>query len=204
MESPPSNASLLWFLVVQHRKALIRAAALFVGLFAVMFFGSMALDAPRAPWLRSFGLWPTLTGHWQGQLATADGPVTSIYLELGGVVRRRSSHISGKARWCDERGEIRDYTISGHPENWRGSRFYLSLSSVADRDAGASPGELRGEWQGDEIRAAGIMLSHSRVATATATRSSGPAAPPQVVYKLRRGTEEDFLAACAGSRKDAP
>ena len=86
MESPPGNASLLWFLVVQNRKAIIRAAALLVGLFAAMFFGSMALDAPRAPWLRSFGLWPTLTGPWQGQLGTADGPVTSIYLEIGGVV----------------------------------------------------------------------------------------------------------------------
>jgi hypothetical protein len=203
-ESPPGGMGLWWALLAGDRQAIGRAALIFGGIVAALLVGSFALDAPMAPWLRSFGLWPTLTGGWHGHVEAAGGPVTTIYLELDGVVRRRDSHIGGTAKWCDEQGQVHAYTISGQPRNWRGSRFYLSLRSVVERESGASPGELEGEWHDDEIRAAGVMVSHSRVATATATRSSGPAGPPQIIYRLRRGTEREFLASCTASRKNAP
>jgi hypothetical protein len=162
-----------------------------------LFGAYVALDAAFAPWMRSFGLWPTLTGNWHGELRTADGSVSFVYFEIRGVRQQRGSHIYGSAKWCDRSGHIWDYQISGHPENWRGTRFYLATTSVIDRESGASPGELRGEWRADdEIHGTGALVPHSRSTTAHATSSERPVTSPAVRYTLRRGSEAAFLTAC--------
>jgi hypothetical protein len=185
------------------RSAILRGvltlALLGLGLFAAL----TVLEIPIAPWIRSFGLWPTLTGNWNGTLETANGRVSFVYFEIRGEVFKpgsrgaRRPNIYGTARWCDESGRIWHYRISGGPDNWRGTMFHLSTRGEVERDSGVALGDLRGEWSGDEIRAVGALVPLARTATVEATESSRPsAAPPLVRYTLNRGDEKDFLAAC--------
>jgi hypothetical protein len=203
---PPGTFSLLW----HWRRAVLRFVAAMALLGLAMFVIYTVLEVPLAPWLRSFGLWPTLTGDWYGRLDAPDGRASFVYLEIRGEVLRISgdggggnaADIYGRARWCDESGRIWDYRVIGDPDNWRGTRFHLSTSRQFDSESGRSLGNVQGEWSGDEIRAVGDVYTHGPTATATATRDSAPAAsPPLARYTLRRGTEADFLAACEGSRR---
>lgn len=192
--SLPGTVSLVWS--VWHR-AILRIALTMALVGLGLFAAYTVLDVAFAPWMRSFGFWPTLTGNWHGELQTADGGASFVYFEIRGVALRRGSHIYGSAKWCDGSGRIWEYEISGRPNNWRGTRFYLSTRSVVERESGVSPGELQGEWRGDEIHATGTLVSHSRTATAYASEASrSPAGPPSVRYTLRRGSEKDFQTAC--------
>jgi hypothetical protein len=187
-----------WFSGRGWLRILLTMTAIGLGGFAAL----TVLEVPLAPWLRSFGVWPTLAGDWHGKLEMPDGRVSPVYLRIGGSVLDLGargtgrSDIRGSARWCDARGSIRDYDIWGNPDNWRGTRFHLSTRSRLERDSGETIDNLQGEWSGDEIRAVGRLVSLARTATATATRTSRPAAPPQVRYTLRRGNESEFLQAC--------
>jgi hypothetical protein len=157
----------------------------------------LLLEMARAPWARSLGLWPTLAGDWTGEVETADRGITPVFFAIRGWVPKRGRpSIEGRARFCDRSDAIRDFEISGRPDNWGGTRFRVSMSSAVERDSRLGPGELQGEWQGDAIRAAGALISRGPVATAEVSRSSPPESPPQVRYALRRGSEADFLAAC--------
>jgi len=154
-----------------------------------------------APWMRSFGLWPTLTGSWTGTLETRDGARSFVHFDIRGEIfsgtrHIRGDNIDGTVRWCDGSGQIQDYAISGDPDNWRGTRFHLSTRSLVDREGGQSPTAIAGEWNGDEIRAVGVLIAHGRSATAWATRSARSPEPPAVRITLRRGSEAEFLAAC--------
>ena len=196
---PPGTLELLWF----WRRGIARVALTMI-VVGVGYYAALTLiEIPLAPWIRSFGLWPTLTGDWHGEVLTADGRVSFVYFEIRGEVLNPSSrgtgrsYIRGTARWCDESRRIWDYDVWGNPDNWRGTKFHLSTSRKAERESGVTLGDLRGEWRGDEIRALGALVAFGRSATATASRSSPPAAPPPPVrYTLRRGAEKDFLAAC--------
>lgn len=156
----------------------------------------MVLEIPFAPWIRSFGLWPTLPGQWVGTLERPDGRLSFVYLDISGAMRRHGPAIWGNARWCDESGRVWNYQISGRTDNWRGTRFHLSTRSNVERPSGESPAELRAAWTGDAIRATGTMVTHGGTATATATRTSPPAPTSEVRFVLRRGSEERFTAAC--------
>lgn len=156
----------------------------------------MVLEIPFAPWIRSFGLWPTLTGEWLGTLERPDGRLSFVYFDIRGSLNRYNPDIYGKAKWCDDNGRIWSYEIWGDTDNWRGTRFHLSTRNAIARESGESPAELRGVWNDDVIRATGVLVTHSRTATAEATRTSRSPGPPQVSYTLRRGNEKRFLAAC--------
>jgi hypothetical protein len=193
------NVSLLWS-VFGHR---IRRYVLRLVVIGVVFFLLLiALEIPFAPWIRSFGLWSTLTGRWLGEVQMPDGRTTPVYFDIDGRLGKHGSYIAGTAKWCEGRDRVRDYEVSGDSDNWRGTLFHLSTRPVDEGETGMALGELQGERMGDEIRAVGVMVSRARTATATATRDSRREDPPQprVRYRLRRGSERDFIVACGGPR----
>ena len=158
------------------------------------------LETPFAPWARSFGLWPTLTGDWHGEATMPDGRTTPIYLEIRhalpiGRCRDCASKFEGRAKTCESRGAIREIDISGSVDNWSGTRFRFQLRRPDD-SSGQGPGEVGGEWKDDTIHAAADLVTYGRTATTEAVRGEDRASAPQVLYDLRRGTEDDFLAAC--------
>jgi hypothetical protein len=164
-----------------------------------------ALELPLTPWARSMGLWPTLTGEWNGELRTADGHIHPVYLEIRGGLRNRGrSYIDGRAKICVGT-KIHDFNVYGRNDNWRGTRFHLSLSRVSVPGPDQVPDGMQGEWSNDDLRGIGQLVSTSPTATASATRSSAPPPPPLVRYILHRGTETAFLAACgAAGRTPTP
>jgi hypothetical protein len=189
----------LWF----WRRAILRVVLTMVVVGLGFYAALIVIEIPFAPWIRSFGLWPTLTGDWHGEVKTGDGRVSFVYVEIRGEVpglrhrRRGSSPILGTARWCDESGRIWNHDIWGGADNWRGTKFHLSTRSEVERESGMSLGDVQGEWSGDQIHATGVLVSHARTATAYASRTSqSPSALQAVRYTLRRGSEKEFLTAC--------
>lgn len=189
----------LWFFRRGIARLVLTMALIGAGAWAV----SMVVEVPLAPWLRSFGLWPTLTGDWHGEVTAPDGRVSFVYVEIrGNVLNSRGSapgrsSIHGSLRWCDETRHVHDYEMWGRPENWRGTTFHLSLRDVVERDSGAGLGEIRGNWEGDRILATGALVRHERTVTVSEAReASAVPAVPVVQYALRRGSERDFLTAC--------
>jgi hypothetical protein len=183
---------------LRFRRRVVRGVLKLIAVGVLFAAYLLVLEIPFAPWIRSFGLWPTLTGTWHGQLETSNGRTTSVYFDIDGRLDRHGTWISGTARWCDGSGDIRDYRIHGDVDNWSGTRFHISTSEVVTRAAGISLGDLRGERSGDEIRAVGALASFAPTATSSATRDVRIDVAPQsaVRYVLRRGSEDEFLAAC--------
>ena len=194
---PPGDWSLLWSFVAAKRRTILRGVLTMVIAGVAVVSILMLLEVParrgRARW--ACGRRSQAIGPARSRRRPDDG--SQLFLSIRGWVPRRGRpYIEGRARLCDRSNEIRDFTISGRPDNWRGTRFHVSMSSAVEQDSRLGPGELQGEWKGDAIRATGVLVSHGPVATAEVSRSSGPEVPPQVHYALRRGSEGDFLAAC--------
>jgi hypothetical protein len=179
--------------------ALVLAGAGFVGL-------RLAIEVPTMPWARSFGLWPTLTGDWRGEMNMPDGRRAPVFLSLWAshTFKRCQdcSSMDGRARVCDSGGVVREYVVRGWPDDWRGTKFRLSFTHAGDREGGLGPGTFQGDWSGDTIRGESDLVRYygpGEAATATASEArgeSGRAASPRVQYSFARGTEREFDAAC--------
>jgi hypothetical protein len=190
------------------RRALVRIALVFIGVFCLVLAGHGVLEMALTPWARSFGLWRTLTGEWYGALRRPDGQSVPLYVALTGGLRitrgggTDRTYIEGRARVCDGPAVIRDYTLHGRPDGWRGRSFSLGTALITEPPPPMRLGDLVGEWTDDTLRLAGAEVSTAMTQTAEATRSSPP--PPTSsarfelvpVHELRRGTEAEFLAAC--------
>jgi hypothetical protein len=186
------------------RRSVMRFALWAVAIGAGYVIAVTVLETPFAPWARSFGFWPTLTGDWHGEVTTPDGQTTPIYLEIRhelpiGRCRGCTSLFEGRAKTCESRGAVRDFDVSGSVDNWSGTRFMFQLSR-GEGFSGKGPGDVRGEWKDDAIRAIAELVTYGHTATAEAVRGEDRTSPPQIRYALRRGTEDDFLAACKASR----
>jgi hypothetical protein len=170
-------------------------ALITIGGLAILIF----LELPFTPWARSFGMWPTLTGRWIGELRTEDGRSQPVFFELSGGFRGRSTYINGRARVCDRRDAIRDFEVSGRPDNWRGTRFHFSPNGTVEIRPGLAAGRLEAEWSGDEIRGSGPLFQPGGVASASVSRDSPSPQTQRAQLMLRRGSERDFLAACGNA-----
>jgi hypothetical protein len=140
-----------------------------------------------------------LTGNWYGELRTATGAMP-VYLEIRGKMPTGGCvscpRINGRARFCESGAAVPEYGLSGDVDNWRGTRFHVTFTRLSEGGTGTGPGALRGEWQGDEIRATGVLVATSPVASASTTRDTERPSEPRLEYTLRRGSEDAFLAAC--------
>jgi hypothetical protein len=182
------------------RRRVLRVVLLLVALGVAYVVAVTLLEIPFAPWARSFGLWPTLTGDWYGNAVAPDGRTTPIYLEIRhalpmGRCRGCTSQFEGRAKTCESRESIRDVEISGAVNNWGGTSFRFAFGRSEDV-SGVGPGEVSGEWDHDVIRATADLVTYSSTATAEAVRGENPPPPQQIRYDLRRGTENEFLAMC--------
>jgi hypothetical protein len=201
MQSPNLRTSRI-SVGLSTRRGVLRVVLFIAALGVVVALVPVILETPFAPWARSFGLWQTLTGDWHGELMMPDGRTDPIYFEIRHPFplldrcRDCPKRIEGRARVCEAQGTVRDYDIAGNVSNWRGTKFYLALSMAAEQQPGLAVRELRGEWEGDSIRATGDLVKLGHTVSIEATDSSDRPTSQQVRYTLRRGTEDDFLAAC--------
>lgn len=192
------GGSVLW----HFRRPILRVLGFMVALACAGVVVRLLMEVAVHPWARSFGLWPTLTGDWTGELITA-GVSTPVYVEIRSDFAwrsdvRHSPFITGRLEWCDGTGAIREFDVSGDVENWRGTAFHLTLYRRDPARAGESPAELAGIWDGDTIEGRGTLVQHGPTATAEVTRGQATAAhaAPAITYMLRRSGRDVFLTAC--------
>jgi len=192
-----SHGSVLW----HFRRPILRVLGIFAGIACALLVGKLLFELAVHPWARSFGLWPTLTGEWSGELITPEGR-TPVHLAIHSNFLwrtdvRHSPYIEGRLEWCEANGVVREFDVSGDVDDWRGTRFHLTLYRREPQEEGTFPSELRGEWSGDAMEAVGSMAHVGSTASAEATRDESiTSEAPAVSYTLRRDGPDAFQAAC--------
>ena len=149
----PRLIRLLAALVWMKRRRILRESLIVVVGMAVAITAFVAVMAVIEPWNHSLFLWPTLTGTWFGDFVTPDGRKHLLLLQIDGD--RENPPIGGTAATCDDRGVVREFSLSGWPRGWRGKEFRIDASGTGDTDgAGVGPGRLDGAYDGDTMRVA--------------------------------------------------
>ena len=91
--------------------------------------------------------------------------------------------------------------MSGSPHNWRGSRFSIGTSRRDEQDdESLQLREGEGEWSDDTMRLHATVHAYKIVNRSDVTDRSGAGiktVDPVVDLVLRRGSRQDFTAACA-------
>lgn len=172
------------------------------------FLAGPVFDRLFAPWAFEQAGRPALTGRWTGQLTTGTGRTHGVLLELvlpeprgrGGLVRDWEGapygEIAGTARVCDERGQIRVYTIEGEPEDRRATQIYFyATPGETPAPNGLTISWVRGTWDG----AGGLMLTAQLYWEQDGSAISGASYPDtlsEATLPMTRGGDQEFEAIC--------
>lgn len=187
----------------------IRLILVIAAIAAAAFLPAPLLDRLFLPWAFARADRPALTGSWVGSLTTATGRPRGVVFELrlpepegeGGLVRDWRSApygaLEGTARVCDERGQVRSYTIEGEPENRPATRLYLYATPVeTPAPEGLTFSWIRGAWN----RAHRLDLSVQFYWAKDGAAISGPDYPDTQTHatlEMTRGNDTQFQAICA-------
>jgi hypothetical protein len=175
---------------------------------AIAFLSGPLLDRLFAPWAFEHNGRPALTGSWVGLLTTATGQSHGVLLELllpepkgeEGLVRawREAPYgaLGGTARVCDQRGQVRSYTIEGEPEDRQATHltFHANPSETPARD-GLTISWVKGVWDGANTLDLRAQLYWEQDGSAV-SGGSYPDTQSEAVLKMTRGDEEEFQAIC--------
>jgi len=106
--------------------------------------------------------------------------------------------IEGTTTTCDQRGTLRQFSISGSPRGWRGTRFRINTARRDEfDDAGVQFATIDGEWKGNEMRvSATLERFRQRRGAAVSPSADPPMTQPTVHVDLVRGTSAAFANAC--------
>jgi hypothetical protein len=178
-----------------------------------------ALEKVSDPWSVSLVGEPALVGTWWGEMRTPTGRPWAVQLEMTATSVDNDFgedvYMGGTAQVCDGANDKRGFELSGDADNWRGTRFHLSARQIVERQGELVFGRLDGEWAGDDMKLVGSLIRLGAPAGAgidkagNRTVSDDPDTLAPVAFKLTRGTEADFLAACSalsqgGTPADVP
>jgi hypothetical protein len=179
-------------------------------IFAITFLSAPLLDRLFLPWAFEHNDRPALTGRWVGSLTTATGRPRGVVFELrlpepkgeDGLVRDWRSapygELEGIARVCDERGQVRAYTLEGEPENRQATRLSLYASpSETPTPEGLTFSWILGTWD----RANQLDLTVQFYWEKDGASISGGGYPETLAdsaLTMTRGGDAEFQAICAG------
>src|SRR3954468_17322552 len=186
---------LLWLAWVKRRRFVRGLFVVVVGLAGVALVWAAFLSIVE-PWNHSLYLWPTLTGDWYGEFAAPDGR-QAVRMQIEGGTGDMPS-IEGTTTTCDRRGTLRQFSISGSPRGWRGTRFAINTARRDEfDDAGVRFATIEGEWKGNEMQVTATLERFKQVRGASISSTADPPLPEPVVhFNLVRGTSGDFANAC--------
>jgi hypothetical protein len=184
-------------------------------LVAIVFFylgmRLVLLPAVLEPWSLSLTGGSTLVGEWYGEMTTPTGRkrVVKIGIGTGPGSCRGCTDIAGSARVCDNSGNINEFEVWGDTDNWSGSKFHLSLRPKDNRRYELELGRVEGEWHDDALRLTTKLLSGLNASTSVISRErdetgkerttiigAHPDTLSPVTWTLRKGSDQDFSAAC--------
>lgn len=185
-----------------------RSSVVLVAAMAVLVGGMFVLQSACYPWAHSLTFGPTLTGRWIGELTPAVRGKHVAFVDLWDEVGDAGGpDMSGKARLCDERGEEREFDLTGSPRNWRGTKFWFTTSFPENRDGeGVQLGKVDGEWdRADTLHVSAKLVLyqiHDGASHSSTDRPAEQIALEDTVirFTLTRGNESQFRAACGRLR----
>jgi hypothetical protein len=164
-----------------------------------------AFEKITDPWSVSLVGERALVGTWWGEMRTPTGRSWVVQVEI--TARsvddpRENVYMGGTAQVCDGERDARRFELSGAARNWRGTRFQLGARQEVEQKGELVFGGLEGEWAGDDMTLSGRLIRLGAPAGAAIDRagnrsvSGDPDTLAPVTFELKRGTHEDFLAAC--------
>jgi hypothetical protein len=200
----------------------IGCLALIVFLAAIVFGGPLVprlFDRLFAPWAFESAGHPALPGRWVGLLTTTTGRRRGVVLDLrlpepsirgrSGILRRdwRSTphgELAGTARVCDDRGQVRSYTIEGEPDNRQATRlhFYVTPAETPAPE-GLTLSWVKGAWD----RADRLDLRtqfYWRKGSSAISGGEYPDTQAEGTLEMTRGGEAEFQAVCRRVKRRSP
>jgi hypothetical protein len=173
------------------------------------------LDRLFLPWAFEHGGRPALTGDWVGALTTATGRPRGVRFEMylpepggdAGLVRDWRSapygELAGTARVCDERGQVRSYTIDGEPEDRQATRLSLHASPAeTPAPEGLTLSWIKGAW--DRAGRLDLLVTfYWEKDGAAISGAAYPATRAEAALRMTRGGAAEFRAVCARARRRA-
>ena len=179
-------------------------------LIAFVVFGGNAfwrkVDEWRFPWAYASSGKPTLSGTWVGSLTTATGLPRGVMIQMDlpriGATRRRKSRrtrnvrLEGTAQTCDERGQVRSFTVEGRPTKRDASRLTLGLlPSEKPAPDGLTLSNLDGVWDlGSTVHMqAGFYVAKDG---GSISGAEYPDTEKKAQLHLTRGGDREFRAVC--------
>lgn len=176
---------------------------------AISVLAPQLLDRLFAPWAFENDGRPALTGSWVGSLATATGKPRGVVLEIilsepkgrGGLVRDWRSapygEFDGTARMCDERGQVRSYTIEGEPKDRHATHLSFYTSPVeTPAPEGLTSDWVNGAWDGANTLNLTVDF-HWEQDGAAISGGSYPDTEAGAALLMTRGGDAEFQAICA-------
>jgi hypothetical protein len=175
---------------------------------AIGLLSAPLLDRLFLPWAFAHTDRPALTGTWVGSLRTATGHPYGALLELWlpepkgeeGLVRdwlnAPNGELEGTAKVCDEKGQLRSYTLEGEPKNRQATQLSLYASPSEDpAPEGLTFSWMNGTWD----RANRLEFTVQFYWAKEGAAISGGGYPDTVTdsdLKLTRGGDAEFQAIC--------
>jgi len=181
----------------------------FAAILAITYGAPRMFDRLWLPWAFPRGGGPPLPDIWVGSLTTATGQRFGIRLGLrlktyynsrrGGRDWRTSPYGSfdGSLRSCDRQDGIREYTITGAPNDRNASKLHFHAAPVEKPPhQGLTFSWFKGSWDGANRLDldADIFVQRGKGAV---SGSEFPETQTQPKLALTRGADADFQALCA-------
>lgn len=164
------------------------------------------------PWALSFPGHPSLVGYWSGTMTFGPGDDRNVALHMwrldvgGGGGPAEHPDLVGNAQICDRTG-VSTYAVSGHVQNFTGTRFEIGLTSDPVT-AGKHPEALEGTWDNAHLIQArtGLYTVDSGgvaggKASADAETGNVDVEDDNIRFELRRSSEDAFTSICPTERR---
>lgn len=174
---------------------------------ALLFVGGglqYGVDSVFNPWAHSLTGKPVLPGTWVGRVTSPGGQVLELYLDLRRSTNGRGRYstcrtcprIEGSAKMCGAGAGVGEYEVWGGPDSWDGSQFHLKSAPAkgGPPPVGLRLGAMSGEWSGDAMNLS-MQFGYSG-GRADVDEGGNPDVNVASQFKMARGSESDFLAAC--------
>ena len=192
---------------MQKRPSKFISAILVIGVILIIsFLSGPLLDRLFLPWAFERTDHPALPGVWVGTLTTATGRPHGVILEMylpEPKGKRRDwrsdpyGEVEGTLRMCDERGQVRSYTIEGEPEDREASRLHFYSTPVEKPvPEGLTSNWYKGTWDGANKLAFTVSF-HWEKDGAAISGGDYPDTLSDATLEMTRGGETEFQVICA-------
>jgi hypothetical protein len=171
---------------MRRLRVALLVAGLAFGSYALVYFFVLGKGVPK--------------GNWHGTFVTATGKHGALHLE---IAKPQAPNVPSGGEDAGHRFDGTAQACIGHPESQQYGIFgrirshsFMTLSPSGDPVPGLRFSDLDVDWHGDDLTVTGHLKDYDGVGDVY--DSANPDHDQPTVVKLRKGTDADYEAACAG------